>query len=717
MAEITKIEKLRKTLQSALWTKDDGFKVLSEIASIITSESSEVDGRELVIRALEHREELPNDLQNILRALVIRVGLYPYLENLENLSIKDLIAYEFHRPINMPNNIIFHRAQASAYRKLIAGQNVILSAPTSFGKSIIIDALIASGIYKNIVIVVPTIALIDETRRRLSKHLNYKLITHIQQEPSDNNIFVMTQERVLSYQNFDRIDLFIIDEFYKLKLEADPDRATLLNLALYKLAKTEAQFYLLGPNILGIPENLESKLKQDFIFILENFITVVSEVHYQDISTDKDEEVFKLCESLPDQTLIFCKSPASANKLANSLIAYEIRNEPSEMEGAINWFSREFHGDWTFIRALKSGIGIHHGKLPRSFSQFIVRAFNEKRIKYLICTSTLIEGVNTTAKNIIIYDNKIARKRLDYFTFNNIVGRGGRMFKHFIGNVYIFDDPPQEDLPFVDFPVFTLPEDVSSELLVQLDRQDLSEKAKIRMDNLIENQDLLSIDDLKENIGVSIKGQLKLAQELYTYTELEANEIIWNGYPSKYKQLEKICVLIWSHLVGSQNSRIGSIFSGKQLCFKINQLQHSSDIRSFIHDNIRNDSSGNPDSAIEETLAFLRQWAAFLSPKYLRTFHNIQLNVFQKLGFSTGNYLAYADRTENLFMEYEVSLLEEFGIPIQLSSKFIREFEIGKGIDRVLTRIKEIDLRELDIDPFEFELLSDFQGSMNQNND
>jgi hypothetical protein len=44
--------------------------------------------------------------------------------------------------------------------------------------------------------------------------------------------------------------------------------------------------------------------------------------------------------------------------------------------------------------------------------QVFVHLFNENEIKVLICTSTLIEGVNTSAANVFIYDKKINRKRL-----------------------------------------------------------------------------------------------------------------------------------------------------------------------------------------------------------------------------------------------------------------------------------------------------------------
>lgn len=65
------------------------------------------------------------------------------------------------------------------------------------------------------------------------------------------------------------------------------------------------------------------------------------------------------------------------------------------------------------------------------------------------------ELVNTAARNVVVVDNKISNKKCDFFTFNNIRGRSGRMWRHFIGHVYLFNDPPQSELEFVDVPVFT----------------------------------------------------------------------------------------------------------------------------------------------------------------------------------------------------------------------------------------------------------------------
>ena len=65
----------------------------------------------------------------------------------------------------------------------------------------------------------PTIALIDETRKRLSRFTDaYKIVTHASQpaDPDRGTIYVPTQERVIERDDLDSLELFVIDEFYKL---------------------------------------------------------------------------------------------------------------------------------------------------------------------------------------------------------------------------------------------------------------------------------------------------------------------------------------------------------------------------------------------------------------------------------------------------------------------------------------------------------------------
>ena len=190
-----------------------------------------------------------------------------------------------------------------------------------------------------------------------------------------------------------------------------------------------------------------------------------------------------LCEKINNKTLIYCKSPNSARRVCELLS--ELNSLPDvEYEGIftfVQWLSDQYSPDWNFVKAIKKGIGMHHGQLPRAISNYVVRLFNDGDLRFLVCTSTLIEGVNTKAKNVIIYDNKIATRKVDYFTFNNIKGRSGRMFRYFVGNVYLFDKPPHDELPFVDIPSLTQSKNASDNLLLQLDESELTEESKIKI--------------------------------------------------------------------------------------------------------------------------------------------------------------------------------------------------------------------------------------------
>ena len=74
-----------------------------------------------------------------------------------------------HKSNNL-DEVYFHEEQLEVVDKLLSDTSVILSAPTSFGKSLLIEEIISSEKYKNIAIIQPTLALLDETRKKLKKY-------------------------------------------------------------------------------------------------------------------------------------------------------------------------------------------------------------------------------------------------------------------------------------------------------------------------------------------------------------------------------------------------------------------------------------------------------------------------------------------------------------------------------------------------------------------
>lgn len=701
------IATLRETLRSPDGVRQAPFELIKNIASLAGNPGQELIAHEMILRALEQRQYF-EPYQEILDSLVRSVGLFPYLEP-DRLSFRDAVAYEFHRPANMGTDFVFHREQAEIYRRLLDGDSVILSAPTSFGKSRIIDAIIAMGQFRNIAVILPTLALIDETRRRLAQFSDrYKIITHLSQLPGEANIFVFTAERAVAYAHFPAIEFFVIDEFYKINAMSDGEARTVaLNQAFYKLRKFGGQFYLLGPNIQRIPDGIEAAFR--CYFYPTRFTTVVSE-HIRVPGNDNEiQRLVSLCRDLQGPTLIFCRSPARVNEVARALLSNGVGPGTPDLQPAADWATKNYHPDWVFANSLVQGIGIHHGKLPRSLSQYIVRKFNDLTLKFLICTSTLIEGVNTKAKNVVIFDNKIAREQIDFFTFNNISGRSGRMFEHFVGHVYLFNEPPAEQLPFVDFPLFTQDSDAPDSLLVQMEQEDLAPLSRERM-RKYQDQNVLPISVLRENASIDPDAQLKLAHHLLESPVTWSSKLNWNQFPTS-PQLEVVCDLIWTFLVQAARSR-GGVFSARQLTFKVWQLFRVPSSAERVRQELRPGkyTAKTPDEAVERVLEFERTWASFELPRYMMALSRIQRAVFEPHGLPFGDYSAFTSQVECFFNSPVIAALDEYGIPIQVGVKIGNALGEIDNLDATLARLKDLNIDELELDDFEKELLADARG-------
>ena len=339
---------IRMQLKLSEWVVNP-FRLLSTISNICTSNADL--GRELVIRALEWRSDLEKEYQNIVDELAMQVGLYPYVfdrDRLEKLSLRSAILHAAHRADGVMDDFVLHSAQARVLRKLMAGESIILSAPTSFGKSLLIDIMIAAKDFRNIVLIVPTLALVEETRRRMSRFVDrYSIITSSNQRIGECNIFVFTQERFLAMENeIPEIDFFAIDEFYKLSISDEGARATQLNQAFLKLSNTGAQFYLLGPSIRAIPDIVREKLECSFL--IEDFQTVAIEVHLLPKKPNKEEALSKLLDTVDGQTMIYCQSPASTRKVLKAYLEHRSieLTQDEELIEAARWTADHYHNQW-----------------------------------------------------------------------------------------------------------------------------------------------------------------------------------------------------------------------------------------------------------------------------------------------------------------------------------------------------------------------------------
>jgi hypothetical protein len=705
-----KLELMREGL-----TPSDMFAVLGRVADQVNDKQTHNEGRDLVIRALARRDLCGDFETKILASLVRSVGLYPYLSAiLDAVEAEDLLAYELHRPDGL--DAVFHSLQARIYYQLRAGSNVVLSASTSVGKSLLIDAIIALGKFRKIVVVLPTLALIDETRKRVVQKFRGRchLITHPSQAARSDktNVYLLTQERVRHRIDLTNIDFFVVDEFYKLDFRRDDDkqRAVELNLAFHQLASTGAQFYLLGPNVQAI-RGLD---KYEFHFIPSDYSTVAVDVVQFDLprnGEDRPAKLIELAKAVKESTLIYCQGPGSAVKVARRLCHDAMTTPIQACEATANWMIENYHPDWITVEALRRGVGLHHGGIPRALQQHMVRMFNDGSIKFLVCTSTLIEGVNTVAKNVIVYDRRRSRNVLDFFTYKNIQGRAGRMGTYFVGKVFMLEKPPPDEEVVVEYPIGEQSADTPLSLLLQLEEDALSELSLERVNEALQDS-FLSHDTLRMNGAVLPEIQNRIAMDVYERIKSGDKSLLWRGFPKQF-ELIAVCDYIVNDLSGPRLNDLG-IRSGKQLAWHLSMLSQSDGLPGYLRAIAVGALPGQSISdKIDEALKIVRNVVTFQFPRDLMVLHRIISEVADRLEVTPGpDYNVYADATENLFLPAPIAALDEYGIPIQIAKKLATHLD-RFDLDRTIQDLRTLDVSNLvGFSEFELTLIASVQATI-----
>ena len=340
----------------------------------------------------------------------------------------------------------------------------------------------------------------------------------------------------------------------------DEDRGKTFRIALYLLSKRVEEYYLAGPNLgkdrfgFGMKRYLELnhiEVKEiPFEPTLRISVNAYNSKIEENVPTDfapPDIKRSELAESGSNknnkiknvvsyinskeygQTLLYCTTPAKAieysNNLANNIgNANAFESYPDDFKQFIEHIKKEYDvnncvSEWSLIKVLKNGFGMHHGKLPKYIQHEILEQFNAGVFKVMFCTSTIVEGVNTDAKNMIIINSSKGRKELSPFDIKNIKGRAGRYHHCFVGRVFYLDRKlhkiEESDSFVLDFVTYS-DENIS---IIDLDNavfDDLTPKnvaLKIKRDALTRKY-LLPNEVFIKNRTVSKEYQEKLLQKL-----------------------------------------------------------------------------------------------------------------------------------------------------------------------------------------------------------
>lgn len=624
----------------------------------------ELEGRNELIKLLDYHSTNKIEYSPLVNHFIRETGLFPYIDD-DTANWDDKFVSEvFKVDVGGGEEKTLHREQSYLLKELLDGKDIAVSAPTSFGKSLVIDAFISIRHPQNVVIIVPTIALTDETRRRLYKKFanQYKIITTQDVELGEKNIFIFPQERAVGYINkISSIDILIIDEFYKAGVAFDPERAPALLKAILELGKKAKQKYFLGPNISEISDN---PITTDMEFIPLDFNTVFSEIHnvYKESATEKPKESFKaekLIEILnkkETKSLIYAGTFNNIDFITNVLNESLPEKDDDILKAFSDWLKLNYSEHYILADLVKKGVGIHNGRLHRSLSQIQIKLFSEEdKLNNIVSTSSIIEGVNTSAENVIIWANKNGRSNLNDFTYKNIVGRGGRMFKHFIGQIFLFEAPPINSKTQLSL-------DFTDDLVYSLDH----ERFKGELTREQEIKIIAFNDEMNDLLGEGVYRQILKDNSFQTFSpnRLRTVAIDMKSNPKKWTGLAYLNSPDpdeWEYILLSVFSNIGNVGAGYY------------DMAEFIKA-----ISQNWDCTIPQMLPLL-QGCGVTIEKFFDLERNVTFKIatmlkdvnllYNHIFSQTVDVSPFIAKASHAFLPRLVYELEEYGLPRMVSKK------------------------------------------------
>jgi len=100
--------------------------------------------------------------------------------------------------------------------------------------------------------------------------------------------------------------------------------------------------------------------------------------------------------------------------------------------------------DASATQSAKLGIFTHHGNTPHGIRLAVEHSMKEGLVRFVVCTSTLAQGVNLPIRYLIVASVYQGRERIKVRDFHNLIGRAGRSGMHTEGSI-IFADPELYD--------------------------------------------------------------------------------------------------------------------------------------------------------------------------------------------------------------------------------------------------------------------------------
>lgn len=380
--------------------------------------------------------------------------------------------------------------QYKLFDALDHSSSVSVSAPTSAGKSFVMGLDLVRRLRKGgpacVVYLVPTRALIREVASKLREHLRNANLVAVpvrsvpfpidKEKAQQGAVYVLTQERLMSLlhsaQGKPWITTLVVDEAQGIQ---DDSRGIILQSAIEAVLRIfpGVEIYFASPLIKN-PEYLLSlfgraqgevsftetlsPVSQNLILVSQvrnkknqaNFEVLLQNEHLdlgvRNLGFPLRDGKFKQHAALAmavtrddEATILFANRAADTESLAEALIEDlpEPKHPDERIDEFVDFLRNEIHPEYPLIMMLPHGVAFHYGDMPAIVRARVEDLFKDGILKFVCCTSTLLQGVNLPARHIIIEDPKRGSgNSMQRRDFLNLAGRAGRLLHEFHGNIW-----------------------------------------------------------------------------------------------------------------------------------------------------------------------------------------------------------------------------------------------------------------------------------------
>lgn len=381
---------------------------------------------------------------------------------------------EMYRKIKKLDKFYDWQQECLSDKRLLDGENCILSLPTGAGKTLIAEVLMLREAIvrkRNAILVLPYVAIVQEKISALAPFEDAFGI-NIEEYASNKgrfppikrrkrvSVYVATIEKanmlinsLITQGQLDRVGMVVVDELHMI---GDGGRGAILEQLLAKfLYKGTGQIVGMSATLPNI-DDLKFALRA-FVYStnfrpveLTEFVKIGQTMHQVsengdlnpagDLptnnlkSTDPDGICQLLAKLIPkNSAVIFCPNKKNCENvavlIAKTLPAHIRQAKRAESDAFLQSYlsdNDDERMDAVLKQCILSGVAYHHSGLTQDERKCVEAAFMEGLIYVVCATSTLAAGVNLPVRRVIIKAPMVGRERLGKAQYLQMAGRAGR---------------------------------------------------------------------------------------------------------------------------------------------------------------------------------------------------------------------------------------------------------------------------------------------------